>query len=172
KSGVTHVRIGSAIVPTGADGQMWLRFSHSDQRRFIPAWSLLEGRVSREEIDGRIILIGTSAPGLFDLRTTPLDAAVPGVEIHAQAIEQIVLADHLRRPDFAVGAELSFLILFGLLLAALVYTLGAIWSALLGAIAIASGAAASWAAYASYAWLFDPVYATIALTLLFISTTV
>ena len=130
KTGITHVRIGSAIVPTDANGQMWLRFSHSDQRRFIPVWSLLEGRVAREEIDGRIILIGTSAPGLFDLRATPLDAAVPGVEIHAQAIEQILLADHLRRPDFATGAELSFLILFGLLLAALVYRAGAIWSAL------------------------------------------
>lgn len=172
KTGITHVRIGSAIVPTDANGQMWLRFSHSDQRRFIPVWSLLEGRVAREEIDGRIILIGTSAPGLFDLRATPLDAAVPGVEIHAQAIEQILLADHLRRPDFATGAELSFLILFGLLLAALVYRAGAIWSALLGAVAVASGVAVSWAAYGSYAWLFDPVYPTLALTLLFIFTTV
>jgi adenylate cyclase len=172
KTGVTHVRIGRAIVPTDGNGQMWLRFSHSDRRRFIPAWSLLEGRVTREEIDGYIILIGTSAPGLFDLRTTPLDAAVPGVEIHAQAIEQVLRADHLRRPDFATGAELSFLILFGLLLAAVVYRSSAIWSALLGATVIASSVAASWVAYVSYGWLFDPVYATIALTLLFVATTV
>ena len=172
KTGVTHVRIGGAIVPTDANAEMWLRFSHSDQRRFIPAWSLLEGRVAREQIDGHIIVVGTSAPGLFDLRATPLDAAVAGVEIHAQAIEQILTADHLRRPDFATGAELSFLVLFGLVLAALVYRLGAIWSALLGAVAIASAIAISWAAYVSYGWLFDPVYATVALTLLFISTTV
>src|SRR5215475_5002439 len=172
KTGVTHVRIGGAIVPTGANGQMWLRFSHSDPRRFIPAWSLLEGRVAAEEIAGRIIVVGTSAPGLFDLRATPLDAAVPGVEIHAQAIEQILLADHLHRPDFATGAELSFFMLFGLLLSALVYRSGAIWSALLGAGAIATGVAISWAAYVCYAWLFDPVYATLVLTLLYISTTV
>src|SRR5262245_47405259 len=115
KTGLTHVRIGSAIVPTAAEGQMWLRFSHSDRRRYIPAWSLLENKVSREEIDGRIILVGTSAPGLFDLRATPLDAAIPGVEIHAQAIEQILLGEHLRRPDFATVAELSFLMVFGVL---------------------------------------------------------
>ena len=172
KTGITHVRIGSAIVPTGANAQMWLRFSQSDQRRFIPAWSLLEGQVAREEIEGRIILVGTSAPGLFDLRATPLNAAVPGVEIHAQAIEQILLADHLHRPDFATGAELSFLIMFGLLLSALVYRSGAIWSALLGAVVIASAVVVSWAAYVSFAWLFDPIYPTLALTLLFISTTV
>jgi len=172
KTGVTHVRIGSAIVPTDANAQMWLRFSRSDHRRYIPAWSLLDGRVAREDIEGHIIVVGTSAPGLFDLRTTPLDAAVPGVEIHAQAIEQILLADHLRRPDFATGAELSFFVLFGLLLSALVYRSGAIWSALLGATAIASGVAISWAAYVRYAWLFDPVYATLVLTLLYISTTV
>jgi adenylate cyclase len=172
KTGITHVRIGSAIVPTSAHGQMWLRFSHSDRRRFIPAWSLLEGQVAREEIDGRIILIGTSAPGLFDLRATPLDPAVPGVEIHAQAIEQILLGDHLRRPDFATGIELSFLILFGVLLSAMVYRAGAIWSALLGALVVATALALSWLAFARYAWLFDPVYATIALTLLFICTSV
>jgi adenylate cyclase len=172
KTGITHVRIGNAIVPTDANAQMWLRFSHSDHRRYIPAWSLLDGRVARENIEGHIILVGTSAPGLFDLRTTPLDAAVPGVEIHAQAIEQILLADHLRRPDFATGAELSFMILFGLLLSALVYRSAAIWSAFLGVMAIASGIAISWAAYVRYAWLFDPVYATLILTLLYISTTV
>jgi adenylate cyclase len=172
KTGITHVRIGSAIVPTGAHGQMWLRFSHSDRRRFIPAWSLLEDQVAREEIDGRIILVGTSAPGLFDLRTTPLDAAVPGVEIHAQAIEQILLGEHLRRPDFATGVELSFLILFGVLLSVMVYRAGAVWSALVGAVVVASALALSWLAYARYAWLFDPVYATFALALLFICTTV
>jgi adenylate cyclase len=172
KTGLTHVRIGGAIVPTGANGQMWLRFSHSDQRRFIPAWRLLEGSLAPEEIAGRIILVGTSAPGLFDLRTTPLDAAVPGVEIHAQAIEQILLADHLHRPDFATGAEASFLIVFGLLLSAVVYRLSAIWSALLGAMVIASANAVAWAAYVSHAWLFDPIYPTLALTVLFIATTV
>jgi adenylate cyclase len=172
KTGVTHVRIGSAIVPTGPNGQMWLRFSHSDQRRFIPAWSVLEGRTAPEEIAGRIILVGTSAPGLFDLRATPLDAAVPGVEIHAQGIEQILLADHLHRPDFATGAELAFLIGFGLILAAVVYRSGAIWSALLAALMIASANTVAWAAYATQAWLFDPVYPTLVLTLLFIATTV
>jgi adenylate cyclase len=172
KSGITHVRIGGAIVPTGANGQMWLRFSHSDPRRYIPAWSLLEGRLAPEEIAGRIILIGTSAPGLFDLRATPLDAAIPGVEIHAQAIEQILLADHLRRPDFATGAELSFLIVFGLILAGVVYRSGAIWSALLAVMLIASANIISWVAYVSQAWLFDPIYPTLTLTLLFIATTV
>jgi adenylate cyclase len=140
---------------------MWLRFSHSDRRRFIPAWMLLENQVAREEIDGRIVLVGTSAPGLFDLRATPLDAAVAGVEIHAQAIEQILLGEHLRRPDFATGAELSFFILFGLLLSAMVYRAGAIWSALLGAGVIASALALSWLAFARYAWLFDPVLRSI-----------
>jgi len=172
KSGLTHVRIGGAIVPTGANGQMWLRFSHSDPRRFISAASLLDGGVAAEEIVGRIILVGTSAPGLFDLRATPLDAAVPGVEIHAQAIEQILLADHLHRPNFATGAELSFLMLFGLILAAVVYRSGAIWSALLAVMIIASANVVSWAAYVRYAWLFDPIYPTLALTLLFIAATV
>ncbi len=172
KTGITDIRVGQVVVPTDAYGQMWLRFSPSDARRFIPATALLAGTVPRSEIEGRIILIGTSAAGLFDLRTTPLDAAVPGVEVHAQAIEQMLLGIHLRRPDFATGAEIVYLTITGALMALVVYFTGAMWSALFGASILATAVGASWAAFAAFGWLFDPVYPAIALTCMYIATTV
>jgi adenylate cyclase len=172
KTGIVALRIGDVEVPTDGSGQLWIRFTRSDQRRFIPAADFLEGKVDRSEIEGRIILIGTSAAGLFDLRTTPLDAAVPGVEVHAQAIEQMMHGEHLRRPDFAAGAEIAFLAIVGMLIALAVYATGALVSAVLGATAILGAVASSWAAYRGFGWLFDPIYPAAALSLLYISTTV
>jgi adenylate cyclase len=172
KTGITDVRIGRIAVPTDANGQMWLRFTKSEPRRFISAAAVLEGSVPREEIDGRIMLIGTSAAGLFDLRTTPLDASVAGVEVHAQAIEQMVLGTHLRRPDFATGAELTYLALSCALLALAVYVTGAAQSAILGATFLIVAATGSWVSYRSYGWLFDPVYPTVAQSIVYIATTV
>jgi adenylate cyclase len=172
KTGITDVRIGQVAVPTDANGQMWLRFTKSEPRRFISAAAVLEGSVPREEIEGRIILIGTSAAGLFDLRTTPLDASVAGVEVHAQAIEQMVLGTHLRRPDFATGAELTYLAVSCAMLALAVYVTGAAQSAILGATFLIVAATGSWVSYRSYGWLFDPVYPTVAQTIVYIATTV
>ena len=61
---------------------------------------MLEGRVAADRVSRRLVLIGTSAAGLLDLKTTPNDPAMPGVEVHAQVLESI-----LSQLD-AVGAEL------------------------------------------------------------------
>ncbi|MEZ5828563.1 MAG: CHASE2 domain-containing protein [Hyphomicrobiales bacterium] len=90
KTGIVKVRIGDFEVPTEANGQMWIRFTPQSRERYLPAWKILDGEIGADEIEGRILLIGTSAAGLLDLRATPLEASVPGVELHAQAIEQIL----------------------------------------------------------------------------------
>ena len=61
--------------------------------------------VPRDEIEGRIILVGTSAPGLLDLRATPVDAAVPGIDIQAQIVEHLITGKFLERPDYALAVD-------------------------------------------------------------------
>ena len=168
RSGVTTVKIGEFAVPTDATGQMWLRFTAHDPRRLIPAHALLDGKVERSEIEGRIVLIGTSAAGLFDLRTTALGETVPGVVMHAQAIEQVLRGDSLDRPDYATGAEIAFMAIAGLLLAYLVFHVGATAGALLGALVSTSVLAASWFAFRDLKWLLDPIYPLFAITMLYV----
>ena len=69
-----------------------------------------------DQVAGRIVLIGTSAPGLYDLQSTPLETAVPGVQAHAQAIEGVFTGNLLLRPDYAFGLELAFLLAAGMIL--------------------------------------------------------
>ena len=171
KTGIAKVRIGDFEVPTEANGQMWLRFTPQSWDRYLPAWKVLAGEVPREDIEGRIILIGTSAAGLLDLRATPLDASVPGVELHAQAVEQIIEGSFLLRPDFATTAELFYILLLGILIATLVYLAGAMVSAVLGALAVAAVVGLSWYTFKAHGWLVDPIYPAIALTAIYLAGT-
>ncbi len=172
RTGITAVRIGDLEIPTDANGQLWLRLTKSDPRRIIALSRLLDGQVKRDEIEGRIVLVGMGAAGLSDIKTTPLDASIAGVELHAQAIEQMLVGSPMRRVDFAEGAELAFLVIAGLTLAIVVYYFGALWSGLIGATMLAGAVSASLAAYKGWGLLFDPAYAIIVLGCLYLCTTV
>lgn len=171
KTGIAKVFAGKVVVPTDEAGQMWLHFSRSDPRRYISASRVLDGSVPSEEISNKIVLIGTSAAGLLDIRATPLEAAIPGVEAHAQAIEQMLAGDYLVRPDFATGAEIVFSVVVGCLLALAVYGTGAAFGSVVGGVAVATVLALSWIAYTRFGWLFDPVFATASLTGVYVVAT-
>lgn len=162
-TGLNHVLIGSAEVPTDAHGAVTLRFRHTNPGGFIPAWKVLSDTVAPDDIAGRIILVGTSVPGLLDLRPTPLDTAVPGVEIHEQAIENILTGRSLIRPDYALAIEEGIVLVLGLLLTPLMPRVSALWlfalAGGLGAALLAGG----WAAYKFAGLLLDPLYPVVAL---------
>ena len=178
ETGIDSIRTGDAVLPTDARGELWLKFAPNDPRRTISARDLLAGKVGNKEIEGRFIFIGTSATGLMDLRSTPLAAAIPGVEIHAQALEQMLSGDHLARPAWATGAELFFLLVAGLLAALLIArsetvaryiaTSGAVTAAILTIAAVAGVAALSWFAYGK-GLLIDPVYPSISLLAVYLA---
>jgi adenylate cyclase len=171
RTGIVAVKIGDFEVPTEARGQMWIRFTPESKERYLPAWKVLNGEIGADDIEGRILLIGTSAAGLLDLRATPLDPSVPGVSLHAQAIEQILQGAFLQRPDFATPAELFYILVLGLLIALLIYRSGALGSALVGAAAIAAVIGVSWYAFDKLGWLVDPVYPAIALIAIYLAGT-
>ncbi len=100
--------------PTDRDGQIWLHYGLSDPGRYVSAADVIGGKVPRERIEGKIVLSAPSAVGLFDLRSTPVERVMPGVEIHAQAIEGIldILADASEL--CVLGAEICFSVATGL----------------------------------------------------------
>lgn len=171
ETGITSVRIGHVEVPTDHSGQMWLSFTPHDSRRFLSAVDVLEGRVARTEIADRLVLIGTSAPGLFDLRATPINATIAGVEIHAQAIEQVIAGDVLHRPDLSTGVEVVFTVVSGALLAFLVRKSGAVSGALMGTAMLALVLSTAWWARVQHGFLLDPTYPTLTLTAVYIFCT-
>jgi adenylate cyclase len=171
-SGVNHIRIGRYEIPTDADGGVWLRYHKVDTASFVPAWRVLSGALDKSEIKGRIVLIGTSAAGLSDLRATPLQEAVPGVAVHQQIIEHILGGHPLTRPDYAPALELGVILILGTILAALFPFLPAQASAIAGAIAIGGVNVAAWWFFVQKGLLFDPLYPSLCLFLLGASASV
>jgi adenylate cyclase len=165
------VRIGRFEVPTDHSGQMWLSFTPHDARRFRSAVDVLEGRAARGEMQNRIVLIGTSAPGLFDLRATPIDAVIAGVEVHAQAIEQIIAGEVLQRPDLSTGLEVAFTVISAAILALLVRRSGAIFGALLGVLVLLLVMSTAWWVRTTYGFLLDPTFPGLTLTAVYIFCT-
>ena len=90
KTGIDAIGIGQMKVRTDASGRVLLHYTKSMPERYIPAWQVLADGFDPNMVAGQIIFIGTSAAGMGDLRATPLQRAVPGVEVHAQLIEQIL----------------------------------------------------------------------------------
>jgi adenylate cyclase len=113
------IRVGSFDIPTRSDGSIWVRFRPDHPSLYRSAHDVLTGNSDtlHADFNGRIVLIGTSAAGLLDMRTTALGENVPGVSIHAQIIEQILQGDFISRNDFIQGIEiLIFLVLGGVIL--------------------------------------------------------
>jgi adenylate cyclase len=166
RTGVNRVRIGDMEIPTDAAGELTLRFRRSNPAIYIPAWRLLAGEIDESQIAGKIILVGTTTPGLLDLRATPLDPVIAGVEIVAQVIENILTQTRLTRPDYAVAAEQSVIVVLGLLMALTMWRLSPGLAAGLGALLPAILMLGGWLSFRYLDLLFDPVYPSVVLLLL------
>lgn len=169
RTGVEFVRVGRSVLPTTPEGELWLRFASPDPRRTISAHRVLTTDFDDREVRDRIVLIGATAVGLLDLRATPLAASVPGVEVHAQAVEQMLSGEHLVRPSYATGAEIVFLVVAGALVAWLILVSGPLVAALAVVGAVAIVVVLSWFAFVRAGLLFDPVYPALALAALYVS---
>ncbi len=89
------------------------------------ATDVLHGRLATDALKGKVVLLGTTAPGLLDLRTTPVGPAYPGVEAHANLISGFLDGNTLVTPDYALGYELAVVLGCGLLLTLLLPVLPA-----------------------------------------------
>src|SRR5262249_57118355 len=130
---------------------------------YIPAWKVLAGEVPPEEIEGRIILVGTSAPGLLDLRATPVEAAVPGIDIHLQVLEHLLTGKFLERPDYALALEPIVGLALGIMLAFALPRVSAKTSAAIGLLTIALVLTGGWALFKYWRVFIDPSYPALVL---------
>lgn len=100
---------------------------------YVSAVDVLKGRLDPARLRGRIVLVGTTAPGLLDLRATPVGAAYPGVEMHANLIAGMLDGRIKQKPGYILGAEVLQLLVVGGLLAWLLPLLSPLRALLLAA---------------------------------------
>lgn len=163
-----QAKIGSLRIPINSDGQIWVYYTPEKKDRYISAWRVLAGQIDPEKIKGRIVLIGTSAEGLKDIRSSPLNLFVPGVEMHVNIIEQALQGKFISRPALATGIEAIFIFITGLLVILLspfvnLFVLfGAVIVLIVGAFTL------SWQLYIGPGILIDPIYPSLAVMVMFV----
>ena len=197
KAGIKDIRIASKrmfppnglILPTDRNGRVWPYFSKSDPAKYVSARDVLNGTANPDLIRGKLIMVGTSAAGLLDIRSTPIDPVIPGVEVHAQLVEAALHNEYLSRPNYFNAAEMFLIIVGGLLMVILVPWISAKWTMMLFFIVVGGSGATSWFLFAGLDFqplpeilpafslklkggmLFDAVYAGTVILLLYTTLT-
>jgi len=173
-SAITGAKVGQFPFPLTKKGEFNVYYAHQQHERYIPALDLLKGSEEklRPLIEGNIILVGTTAPGLEDLRISALGETIPGVSVHAQIIDQILTGTFLSRPDWASGAEILFAIVICLFILIILPFAGALVSAAIGGVLAATIIATSWYVFTNNGLLIDPVFPAITALVLFLVTTI
>ncbi len=145
-------------IPTDPGGLIPVYYRPHDTDLYISAKDVIDGTAPLDRIKGNFILVGTSAAGLPDIRTSPIDAVLPGVEVHANMLETILSEQYLKRPLDSAGVEIVMALVAGLLMIILVPTIGAAWT--LGLLVVLFGGLTgySWYEYTEKLTLVDVTY--------------
>ena len=176
KAGIDTVFIASRkqfpprglAIPTDADGMAWVYFSRSDEAKYVSALDVLAGSVDEALIRDKIVMIGSSASGLSDIKFTPSGQLMPGVEVHAQFIESVMTGRGLIRPSFARGTEFLFILVAALITIVLVPMVAAVWTLPLFIVIEVVIVAISWTLFTRKLVLLDPSFAMLMIAIIYL----
>lgn len=166
RPGLQRIVVGTKEFPTDPDGELWLHYTKPQEGRSLPAWKVLGDHPDADKLKNAIVFVSATVDGAEAFVDTPL-GTIPRVEVHVQAIEQMLLGHYLWRPDWAQPAESVFLLIAGVAVLAVLITIGTWWAAALTATAIAGAIWAGWFSFTSKLWLVDPALPVIGLLLVF-----
>ncbi len=169
-AGIQSVRIGQMVLPTDDKAEIWLQYSHDRTTKFISAAHVLKGTADVNRIKGNIVLVGTSAHGLLELRYDPWGELMPGVRAHAMALEQMLTGQYLERPSGSNVAEALLLLVGSLIVGLSALRATARRSALLTIVMLLILWVGTWYAYAVEHLLLDAINPTLAIVLSFVLT--
>lgn len=172
--GIKGIQIGKGgrEIPSNARGEFLVYFAPSNPAWYLPAYKVLDGSLDPAAIKGKVVLIGTSAVGLKDIRSTPLNPFIPGVEVHLNIIDQILNGEYLRRSFEAEGLEAVAIFGMGLIIILLAPFAGAVIQSVFTAAAIGAALAIGWYGFTAYGLLIDIGYPVLALIAVFMVSTI
>jgi adenylate cyclase len=169
KAGLKSVAVRGLELPTDRNGQLWLHFARQDHSIYVSAADVLAGDVPPEKIKGKLVLIGTSAVGLNDIKTTPVSPAIPGVEIHAQVLESALTGEMLAEPNYGIAIEFFTALIFGILVIVLAPQFGPVTLVVFGALFASLLIGMSWYFYSQQRLLIDFTYPLLSTTAIYLT---
>ncbi len=183
-----RILVDDLTIPVESDGILYVRYRRfcnetemiNDPLRcpsqdYVSAYKFLDPEQNdhlASLVEGKIVLIGASAEGLKDLRSTALEPFRPGVEVHANVIEQVLSGEYLLRPAITKGVEASFILAAGLLFIVFAPFIGVLISLSLCLSIIGLAIFGAYQVYVDHGLLIDPVYPSLSVLLIFVVSTI
>jgi adenylate cyclase len=156
-------------IPTDSFARLWVHYARNDPSIYVSAVDVLDGRVPPEMISRKLILIGTSATGMNDIKTTPVSRAMPGVEIHAQALESALTGSALSQPSHGEEWEFLAALVAGIVVIAFAPAFGPVTLVVVGALLAALLVGTSWYFFTQHRLLIDFTYPLLSTTLIYLT---
>jgi len=126
--GVKEVRLGRQIIPVDRHGRFFINYlGPSGAFPIYPAKTVLEGKLPAGALKDKIVLVGATATGIYDMRVTPFSGVFPGIEIQATIIDNILRQRFLRLSPYAPFPEILIIIILGVFLGVVLPRVSAIW---------------------------------------------
>ena len=171
--GVESIRFGEQLIPVAQDGQMFINFRGPGKTfRHVSAAEVLTGRVPPEVFRGKIILLGVTATALADVRVIPFGGNFPGVEIHANVLDNILRGDFVFQPGGSGAFEPVLVFVLAALLGFLLHYARGITGALVSVAVLGAYVVLSQWAFVTYGWLLNIAYPLLAIGLTYGAITV
>jgi len=171
--GAESVKIGDTTIPTDESGRLLVNYL--GPAKTFPHYSIsdiLKGRIPAEKIRNKIVIVGATAIGIYDLRVTPFGATYPGVEIHATVIDNILHRNFLTHSSFTRFIDLCAIILFGLLMGLIIPRLRAVMGILFALIIITIFVAVNMFIFSSYNIWLNLIYPALTMAIIYLAITV
>src|SRR5689334_6624265 len=169
KAGIQSVAVKGFGIPTDANGQLWVHYARRDPSLYVSAVDVMDGRVPQDRIAGKLVVIGTSAIGLNDIKTTPVSPAMPGVEIHAQVLESALTGAVVAQPNYGISLEFFGALILGLLVIAFAPNFGPITLVGVGGLFATGFAGTAWYFYTQHKLLLDFTYPLMSTTAIYLT---
>jgi adenylate cyclase len=126
--GVKEIRLGRQLIPVDRYGRFYINYlGHSGSFPTYSAAEVLEGKLPAGALKDKIVLVGATATGIYDMRITPFSGVFPGVEIQATIIDNILHRNFIRTPPYSPIPELLLIVLLGVLMGVVLPQASAIW---------------------------------------------
>jgi adenylate cyclase len=169
EAGIKSIGLRGLDIPTDKDGQFWVHFADRDPSIYVSAASVLDGSVPVDKIRNKLVLIGTSAVALNDLKTTAVSPVMPGVEVHAQVLETALAHAVLAQPNYGIALEFLAALTLGILVIAFAPKFGPVALVAVGALFASVLIGTSWYFYRQHRLLIDFTYPMLSTTAIYLT---
>jgi adenylate cyclase len=170
--GVETIKIGKLSIPTDKYGQILINY-RGPEKSFphISIADILNEQIGKYTLKDKIVLVGATAQGIYDLRVSPFATAFPGLEIHANILDNILSKDFLYQPEWARLFDVLAISVAGLFLAFVLPRTGVISGAITGALLFSGHILLCHFLFSEKGWIINIIYPLAVIVILYIGIT-